>query len=186
MTQQHSTIATADRHYGKDQTTAAASAVYVVAAAGGDAGSWIQLSPHGSVAFVNLAAPNTVSTPDVYTKIAPTTTASGSPIEVTEATTARLTYTGARIRHAQLNANLSVSCSAARNLTFSIYRNGAIVALSECITAVAVGERQMISLFADITSLTLNDYFEVFVVRSGATGPDVLVYSYNINLIALL
>src|SRR5689334_5768415 len=78
--------------------------IYV--ADGADSGDWIKGIPHGDCYFTNIGSQSTLTYPATYTKAAPTTTAGGSPLQVTEGTTAKLTYTGTKTRKCQVTAQV--------------------------------------------------------------------------------
>lgn len=145
--------------------------------------SFVNSTAHGGVYFVNIGAPNVVTYPSVYTKINPTTNSSGaSPIEFTEGTNARLTYTGTRSRHAVIQASVSLaqSSGADRDVRIAIYKNGALLVSSESIITAVSGSKRSLSTIVD-TPVATNDYFEAYVKNDGASG-DVSVYTFKMHI----
>jgi|SRR5687768_3880968 len=183
MAIQHSAITDPDIHEPKGVESATLGQVY--AANGAGSGTWHIIDPRGSVIFSNIAAPLTTSYPSSYTKVAPTTTASGFPREVTEATTGRLTYTGTTTKPVRITANLFISqaSGANRDIRIAIYKNGAIVASSEGQISTITATKANLVTFADVLA-TQNDYFEIYIRNDGASG-DVLTYNYFLGLSGL-
>ncbi len=204
----HSTLTGANLHEPKGVASATAGTIYVADGAG--SGSWVDApitslqggttgtsgmnvysdgaggikvadTPHGSCTFVNTTTPNSTTTPTTFTKVAPTTVASGHGVEVTEATTARLTYSGLDSEHFGASASISFghTASAARDISFALAKNGTVVASSEAFATCTNGIKQSVSIYTDV-DLTTNDYVEVFTKIAG-TG-DVQVYCYNFVL----
>jgi len=183
MTIEHSIVTDPDIHEPKGISTAVANKVYVAISAG--AGAWMYPTAHGSVSYVDLTTGTTYVTPTVYTKLAPTTVASGSAIEVTEATTAKTTYTGTPTRHVRISANVTVgqTAGASRPLTFAVYKNGSILANSEIRTEITGSTLQNVFLHYDGTVVT-NDYFEVYAKITG-TG-NIVVYTMVTHFMAVV
>jgi hypothetical protein len=132
MTIQHKTITGTDLHEPKGVAAAAANKVYV--ANGSASGAWSILTtstmalPKGKFYFYNIGSPYTLSHSASTAKVAPTTIASGLGSLVTEATSARLTYTGTLTAVIKLDFDVSVkqaagSCfyNAATDDYFEIY-----------------------------------------------------------------
>lgn len=157
---------------------------YIVDGSGGH--SLQHILAHGEIYFLNLATPTTVVYPSSYTKVAPTTTAVGVPTEFTEATTARLTYTGTPTRDVRVHAVLSLSQSAGanRDLQLAIYKNGSIVTGAEMVETSVTGEKRQFTVGC-MTSCATNDYFEVYVKNTGASG-DIDIYSYRLMAQAVI
>lgn len=183
MTIQHSAIPDADLHELKGAASAAAGKVPIASGAGTSPFGFA--NPLGAVSFVNFGAPYTLLYPAVYTKLAPTTTAGGVPIEVTEANTARLTYTGSLTSKCRIMCNLSLSqaSGAARDLGLAIYKNGSIVAGSETFIGTTSAVVAQVTTVFDV-SLATNDYVECYVINRGASG-DISVYSFALTLIGV-
>lgn len=212
MTVQHSAITDPNLHEPKGVAAAAVDQVYVADGAG--SGAWGKLTPsslsglstdgangqkvsvdgagnfvlsynsHGSVEFVNTTTPYVLAATTSFAKAAPTTTASGHPIQVTEATTARLTYTGIETEHFDVVCGLSLDQATGSNkdVSIAIAKNGTAIALSEQITTTVSGQKQSIGVHADV-SLATNDYVEVFIKISAAAN--VNVYCYSLQAIAI-
>jgi hypothetical protein len=158
--------------------------VFVVDGAGSQELAWD--TAHGATYFTNIGTPNTITYPSVYTKVNPTTTAGGGAIEFTEATTARITYTGTRVRHGLVSAIVAISqaSGADRDIRIAIYKNGLLLANSEAIVTSTTGSKRTLATQVD-TSFALNDYFEAYVRNDGASG-DVLVYTLKLQARAFL
>ena len=179
MAVEHVNIADPNIHEPKGVATAAVDTVYYANGAG--SGSWKLVFPHGSTTFVNLSTPYTLTYPATYTKLAPTTVASGTSEEFTEATTARLTYTGTPSRHARIVCDISFDqvVGANRDIEFAVYKNGSVISSSSVVCTTVSGAKVISTLFADSTAVT-NDYFEIYCKNAGASG-DVRVYSFNLS-----
>jgi hypothetical protein len=154
--------------------------VVIVDGAGSHELGWVVA--HGGCYFLNIGTPNTVTFPSVYTKVNPTTTAYGSPVEVTEGTNARITYTGTRSRGAVVSGELCVSqaAGATRDIRLAIYKNGSLITPSEVIITTTSAEKAQLVVFSNTTVAT-NDYFELYIRNDGASG-DVSVYTMKLNL----
>lgn len=177
----HQSIAEAYLHESKGVSTALANKVYITDGAG--SGAWQYSNAHGSVYFVDFASPSILIAPTAYAKVAPTTTASGSPIEMTEATTARLTYTGTPTRHANLRANFTIdqTSGGARTVSVAVYKNGVIISSTEIQQVLTTSDKVNVSVQSNGTVAT-NDYYEIYMKISG-TG-NVQVYSLNMFMMA--
>lgn len=208
MTIQHKDIPEAQLHEAKGASTAAADKIYVADGAG--SGVWKKIAPtslsgvtgngsdlqhvisdgagnfylsamaHGSTYFVDITTPYTLTYPAAYTKVAPTTTATGNPTEVTENTTCKLIYTGTPTRHMRGIASIcfSQSVGANRDIRFAIYKNGSIISNSETISTAQSAIKNNFTMIADITGINTNDYFEVYARNDGASG-DIVLYSLH-------
>jgi hypothetical protein len=161
-----------------------ANQIFIVDGAGSHSLAWA--TAHGFVYFVNIGSPSVITYPSVYTKATPTTIAAGASKEFTEATTARLTYTGTPVRQALVKAiiDLSQATGANRDIRAALYKNGVIVAMSESIISTVTANKNQISLLCSVPCAT-NDYFEVFVKNDGASG-DVTVYTLKLSVEASL
>lgn len=138
----------------------------------------------GSTSFVNIASPYVLTFPTAYAKANPTTTAGGSPIEVTETVNARLSYAGSADRKGIIDAEvcLSQASGASRDLRMAIFKNGTLIAISETIVTAATAEKKQLCISVE-TSLTNGDYFEVYLKNDGASG-DISVYTYRMSVTA--
>lgn len=139
-------------------------------------------SPHGQVHFFNISTPYTLSYPASYTKIAPTTTAGGTPSDVTEATTSRLTYTGTDTVPMSITYSISLDQSAAssRNIVVAVFKNGVI----DNGRSVSTVTKDIISTMTGVhtVSAATNDYFELYAYNTGVSG-DIRVYAMQISAI---
>lgn len=127
--------------------------------------------PHGSVYFNNYAAPYVQAYNAAYQKIGATTTVSGSPIDFTESTTNRLTYTGPTRPHfkASWSVSLDQAVGANRDISISIYRNGVQITNSEAHVTTTSGNKVVMNGFSDV-DLTVNDYLELWILNRGGSG----------------
>lgn len=143
------------------------------------------INPIGSCSFINYASPYTLAFPSVYTKINATSVPGAAAIEVTEATTSRLTYTGALTSKFRVicNASVSQSSGSSRDIALAIYKNGAIVPMSEIFTTTSTAVLQLITSMA-IISLGVNDYIEAYVKNLGGSG-DVKIHSFYLDLVGV-
>ena len=141
-------------------------------------GTWdLDYLPHGSIYFNNYAAPYAQVYAATYAKMGVTTTVSGSPVDFTEATTNRLTYTGPTRPHFRVmwSASLDQATGATRDISVAVYQNGTIVACSEGHTTTTSGNKVMLTGFCDV-DLTLNDYLELWIFNRGGGG-NMNIYS---------
>jgi hypothetical protein len=207
---QHSALTGTDLHEPKGVAAASANRVYVSDGAG--SGSWAKVplqtltglttngtvgdilsvdgagnllytrTAHGSCYFTNLAAPNTITYPSVYTKVAPTTVAGGDPSDMTEGTNARITYSGTGDRHCRLLASISLDQAAGsgRDVQLAFYRNGTLLTGSEIVATASSGTKNNMGMVYDVV-LAPSDYVEVYVKNAGASG-DVRIYSFYLSL----
>lgn len=215
MTISHASITDPNLHEPKGVSTAAANTAYVSNGAGSGAWSKIPTQglagisangtanqvvvvdgagafnlqwpvSHGFCYFFNSGTPAVITYPSTYTKVAPTTTPSGTPKEFTEGTNARLTYTGALPRHAiiEASATLAQSSGADRDIRIAIYKNGILLPASEDLLTANSGIKRQVSTICS-TNCSQNDYFEMFIRNEGASG-DVSVYSVKLSVRAFL
>jgi hypothetical protein len=210
LTIQHKLITDPDIHEPKGVAASAVNKVYVADGAGsgawqkitpkelsgisgfGTAGDTITVdgtgnfvfagAPHGDVKFYNLASPYTLTYPATFTKLAPTTTAGGHPTQFTEATTARLTYTGTDTVPVSVTYSVSLdqTAGANRDIVIAIAKNGTVVNGHSLLT-VQSGTIHNTAGTATI-SLATNDYVELFALNTGGTG-NVRVYSFQLSAI---
>lgn len=174
MATEHRNLTGASLHEPKGCASAASGTVYISDGAG--SGNWYFQNPHGSCYFSNVGSPSTWTNPGAgtYSKLDPTTVASGSSQDFTEATTARLTYTGTSSIHIKVAAMISMrqSSGAARDITLSVYKNGVQLAPSETMLTTTTAEWAHVTVFSDTTAVT-NDYFEIYIKSSGTGNVDV-------------
>lgn len=203
---QHSAIPDAQLHQPKGASTAAVNTTIKSDGAGGT--SWSKIAPpnlaglttngsvgmhidsngdgtfdmnylpHGSVYFNNYAAPYVQVYAAAYAKIGATTTVSGTPVNFTESTTNRLTYTGATRPHFKVSwaVSLDQAVGANRDISVAVYLNGAIVTNSEAHSTTQSGNKVVLSGFSDV-NLTQNDYLELWIFNRGGGG--------NMNIYAM-
>jgi hypothetical protein len=139
-------------------------------------------TPHGQIDFYNLATPYVLTYPSVFTKLAPTTSAGGVPLQFTEATTARLTYTGTLTVPMSITYSVSLDTTAGanRDIILAIYKNGALTN-AHCVVTTQSGNKHSLSGTNTINMAT-NDYVELYALNNGANG-DVRVYAMQLNAI---
>ena len=209
MTIQHKLITDPDIHEPKGVAASTVNKVYV--ANGSGSGTWQKLSPpqlsglttngtagdtisvdgsgnfvfssaaHGHVDFYNLT-PYSLAYPSTFTKLAPTTTANGNASQFTEATTARLTYTGTDTAPFLISFSASVdqSTGANKDITLAIAKNGTVVG-GYSIASTQSGQKHTLSGSFTV-SLATSNYVEVFALNGGASGA-VNVYALQLNAI---
>lgn len=176
----HSTLTGADLHIIKGADTATINKVPVANGSGDTAFNYV--NPRGTVTFTNLSTPYTLTAPTSYSKIAPTTTASSLGVEVTEATTARLTYTGTATIGVRVNIEMAVdqTSGANRDIEVQVYKNGSGVTGAQTVITASAGDKGQISFMFPV-SLATNDYIEAYAKISGSG--DVRVYSFFLSII---
>lgn len=176
----HSALTGTDLHEIKGASSATINTVPVSDGAGTT--PFVYINPRGTVTFADLATPYTLTAPTAYAKVAPTTTASGIGIEVTEATTARLTYTGTATIGCRVNLEMAVdqTSGAGRDIEAQIYKNGAAVTGAQTIITASASTKGQISFMFPL-SLATNDYVEAYAKISGSG--DVQVYSFFLAII---
>lgn len=183
---QHATLsASSDIHVCKGADTAAAGQLPFFNGAGGQVNAYS--NPHGMCYFVDstLAAPYVLTYPSAYTKLAPTTIAGSTSIEVIEGTNARLTYTGAYATKGIIVCNISLdqASGADRNIGIQLYKNGSALAGSEIFTTTTTTLKQHLSA-AFTVPLVQNDYIEAYAKNFGGSG-DINVYSFTLDLLGI-
>tara|TARA_R110001606_G_scaffold2477_1_gene10841 strand:+ start:19 stop:588 length:570 start_codon:yes stop_codon:yes gene_type:complete len=188
MTIQHNTITGSDLHEPKGAAAAAANKVYV--ANGSASGAWSTLTtstmalPKGKFHFYNVGSPYTHTWNASPTKVAPTTIASGLGSLVTEATTARLTYTGTLTAVVKLDFDITVQHAVGSDVPVSIavHKNGTVIAGSEAYADVVTADATHI-VGSCIVSAATNDYFEVYANNTTGAG-DMTVTKLALTLTA--
>jgi hypothetical protein len=126
---------------------------------------------HGYTTFTDFASPYTWTYSATYTKVAATSTAGGTPTEVTEATTSKLTYTGTEDRHLHAYAIVSLkqASGADRDIRIAIAKNGTVNTSSAIIITSKTGEWHTVTVHYPLEAST-NDYFEVYMQNDGGSG----------------
>lgn len=172
----HASLPNADLHECKGASTATVGKTII---ANGTTATFKYANPHGAVYYSDVGVGTTITYPSVATKIAPTTVASGTNVEYTEATTARLTYTGADTMDTRIiaNINFSQSVGANRDILFTLYKNGSAILGSIGMITATSAIKNHYSLVYDVANVATNDYFEIYVTNTGASG-DVLILSF--------
>lgn len=179
----HSDLTGANLHEPKGVATATVDKVYVSDGAG--SGAWTAPTPHGECYFTNFASPSTLTYPSSYTKAAPTTTAGGSAVEVTEGTTAKLTYTGTKTRKFMVQAQVSFSnAGSAAVIHAKLYKNGSAVAGTEVVAKPASATHAQLVTFSKI-SLATNDYVELYILSDAGSG-DISIYSLHLAAVGTI
>lgn len=179
MSIQHLNIPDAQIHESKGVATAANKATYVSLGTG--TGVW-RLCAQGSCYFEGIATPYVLTYPAVYAKLAPTTTAGGTGVNVTEGTNARVTYIGTSTLTFNVHATVSISQSvgANRDIRLAVYKNGIKVNGSVIISTTASSVKQVFAIAVDV-SMATNDYIELYAQNDGASG-DINVHTFNLML----
>ena len=180
----HASLPNADLHECKGAS--AATVGKTIVASGSGTASFKYANPHGGIYFSNIGTPRTITYPSVYTKCDPTTTASGLAVEYTEATTAKLTYTGTDSVDTRVIANvcLDQAAGADRDIYFKFYVNGIAITGSETAVTTQSGKKVNIQVTYDIANFATNDYVEVYLKNNGASG-DVNIYSFYLTALGL-
>lgn len=173
----HASLAEAELHECKGASTATAGKAIIAGGAG--TATFKYTNPHGSCYFVNTGTPYTLAYPAAATKLNPVTTATGTSVEFTEGTNARITYTGADTIDMRLIFNISLdqSVGANRDLELYIYKNGSFVNGSTIINTAASAVKILTTSVIDVPNVATNDYFEAYMKNNGASG-DINVYSF--------
>ena len=175
MTIQHNAITGTDLHEPKGVAAAAANKVYV--SNGSASGAWSTIStsslalPKGRFYFYDLASPYTMTYGAATQKLAPTTVASGLGSLVTEATSARLTYTGTPTATIALNFDSTIyqSSGSTKNVTLAVHKNGSVITGSEIYLSTTTAEIYNVSGSCLVSAAT-NDYFEIYAFNRSGSG----------------
>ena len=207
---QHSTLTGTNLHESKGVSTATSKTTYIADGVG--SGAWSKVGPqslsgittngsdgqlvsvngsgsfvlvsgaHGQTDFFNTTPYSLAVVAGTPAKLAPTTTPNGVSQNITEATTARLTYTGAdTIALIVLyNVSLDQASGASKDVTLAIYKNGVLSTGSRMILNTLTGEKHVISGATTVSAAT-NDYFEIYVdVSANAT---IRTYAYQLSTV---
>ena len=131
-----------------------------------------------------IASPYTLAHSASTAKVAPTTVASGYGSLVTEATTARLTYTSPATAVVKLDYDVSIkqASGADRDIVIAVHRNGSVIAGSEVIMTSVTGDAHQAS-GSCLYNASTNDYFEIYALNTGASG-DMLFQKVGLTLTA--
>lgn len=173
----HASLPNADLHECKGASTAAVGKTIV--AGGSGTATFKYANPHGSIYFENIASPYTLTYPSSATKAEPTTVASGTAVEFTEGTNARLTYTGADTIDMRLifNVSLDQAAGANRDIILYIYKNGSVLTGSSVINTTSSALKVLTTSVFDAANVATNDYFEAYIKNAGGSG-DVNIYTF--------
>jgi len=175
----HATLPNADLHECKGASTATVGKTIV--ASGSGTATFKYDNPHGAIYYTDVVTGTTITYPSVYTKVNPTTVAVGLGVEFTEATTAKLTYTGTDTLDTRVlcNVTLKQSVGASRDIYFKLYKNGgAVTGLEAAVTATSA-EFVNVQLSFDLP-LATNDYLEIYCKNGGASG-DVIIHGFYLT-----
>lgn len=124
-------------------------------------GTWWVYDTHaeGGIYWATPAATaNTTNTP---IKCAGTTAAQGTANQVTQATTNRLTYTGAATRQFEVEATIGMSAAAATQAKLHIYANGSPITGSTVTKTIANTDIDVLAVHAIVT-LAKDEYVELW------------------------
>jgi len=140
--------------------------------------------PKGKFYFYNISSPYTLSYASSTAKVAPTTIASGLGSLVTEATSARLTYTGSATTVIKLDFDVSLkqASGADRDIMISVHRNGSVIAGSQVLVTSVTGDLHQAAGSCFYNAAT-NDYFEIYAQNTGASG-DMVFQKVGLTLTA--
>lgn len=176
----HKNLPNAQLHECKGASAASLGQVSIADGAG--ASAYKYANPRGSIYFVDISTPLSITYPAAFTKITPVTVASSTNVEVTEANNGRLTYTGTDTLDFRAICNLSVdqSVGANRDIHLALYKNGSLVPGSTIVTTAPSGLKQLITSLFDV-NLATNDYIEAYIKNNGGSG-DINVYTYYLGL----
>lgn len=188
MTIQHNLITGSDLHEPKGVSAASNKTVYV--ANGSGSGAWSTLAtdslalPKGNFYFYNIASPYTLAHSASTAKVAPTTVASATGSLVTEATTARLTYTGAATTVVKLDFDVSIKQASGSkcDLELAVHRNGTVIPGSQIAFDAVSGNFYQVAGSCLFNTAT-NDYFEIYAQNTGASG-DMVFQKVGLTLTA--
>ncbi len=177
----HKNMPDSQLHEVKGAATAAAGKMPI--ANGTGLAPFSYANPIGATSFINNAVPFSMTSPTVYTKVNPVTTALGVAIEVTEGTNARLTYTGTRTSIFKINAVISLIQSTAsnKNIAVKLYKNAGAIAHSEVFQTFVSNVTHEIALSA-IVPMATNDFIECYVVTESG---DLLIKGLYLDMIGV-
>tara|TARA_R110002167_G_scaffold162122_1_gene358515 strand:+ start:359 stop:1144 length:786 start_codon:yes stop_codon:yes gene_type:complete len=127
--------------------------------------------PKGKFYFYNTGSPYSLSFASSTAKVAATTIASGYGNLVTEATSARLTYTGTPTTVVKLDFDVSIkqASGADRDIMISVHRNGTVIAGSQVVVTSVTGDLHQAAGSCFYNAAT-DDYFEIYAQNTGADG----------------
>jgi hypothetical protein len=140
--------------------------------------------PKGRFYFYNVGAPYTHTWNASPTKVAPTTVASGLPVSVTEATTARLTYTATPTATVKIDFDITLQHAVGSDapVEVAIHKNGTVIAGSQTYADVVTADATHMSGSVLVSAAT-SDYFEVYADNTTGAG-DMTVSKLALTLTA--
>jgi hypothetical protein len=188
MTIQHNLITGSDLHEPKGVAAAAANLVYV--SDGAASGSYTTLTtstmtlPKGRFHFYNIGAPYTHTWSASPTIVNPTTIVSALAVDVTEATSARLTYTATPTATVKVDFDITLQHAVGSDVPVevTIYKNGAGLAGSQAYADVVTADATHMSGSVLVSAAT-SDYFEVYANNTSGAG-DMTVTKLALTLTA--
>lgn len=179
----HSTLTDPYLHEPKGIASASAGKVYIANGAG--SGSWTKHKRHinGYVAFDSVTPAYQHSVTTSFTALNPTfavTLADG--FTGASSPSARLIYTGTEniVAFCSFVCNFKNASGTSRSIQFVFYKNGAVMNGGHIIVTANSGEWKSATL-ADMTSLSTNDYIEIFVKADAAFTLDIAAASLIID-----
>jgi len=179
----HSTLTDPYLHEPKGVAAAASGSVYVADGAG--SGDWTKAHSHinGYITFDSVTPAYQHSVTTSFTPLNPTfstTLADGFTGSATP--NARLIYTGT----ADSNINCTFVCNfknasgSSRDIEFVFYKNGSVMNGGHVIVTANSGEWKSATL-ADMTSVSTNDYIEIFVKADASFTLDIAAASLIVH-----
>jgi hypothetical protein len=161
----HASLAEADLHECKGASTAVVGKTIIAGGAG--AATFKYANPHGGIYYSDVGVGTVITAPAAYTKLAVTTVASGMAIEFTEATTARLTYTGTDTIDCRFICNVGYTQSGAtRDGYLQLWKNGVAIAGTEQVLTCETTDKNHFTLVWDQPNIVTNDYFELYMKQA--------------------
>jgi len=136
------------------------------------------------VHFYNVGSPYTHTWNASPTIVAPATIASGLAVGVTEATTARLTYTATPTAVLKLDFDITVQHAVGTDVPvlIAIHKNGTVIAGSEAYADVVTADATSL-VGSCLVSAATSDYFEVYADNTTGAG-DMTVTKLALTLTA--
>jgi len=171
---EHSTLSTGELHEPKGAPTASAGQVYV--ADGSGSGTWTPSDSHiaGYIAFDAATPAYQHSTTTSDTVLDPTfTVASSKNFSGATSPNARLVYVGTETVYGSLHfvASVKQASGGDRDLEIALFKNGTELNGTRSIMSIESGKWGTFALNS-ITSLSTDDYIEVFIKADSAHTTD--------------
>ena len=165
----HNTLSDPYLHEPKGITTALAGTIYV--ANGSGSGAWLENSRGiGAYLTYSTASPYAFAATTVDAPMNPTFSVSvNNGFTGLSSPNARIRYDGTETIAAALDCNFSMqqASGSSKDVQLAMYKNGVEIPGSRMVATIATGTWNVISLTAS-TSLSTNDYLEVYVKASAA------------------